>query len=582
MNIFFSLTTGFLFLFFLAGCQPSQSGQNNDGRFKVVLQTDWYPQPEHGGFYQALVEGYYAEEGLDVEILPGGPNTVSLEKVALGQVQFAMGKSNDVLMHISRGVPVIMVGALLQHDPQALLFHQENPIRDFSDLDGKRIMAGPGSAFLELIRRKYQVQFDLLPLDYGIGQFLRDKEFIQQCFITSEPYFAEKQGANPGAILIRESGFDPYHVWYTRSDFVQKHPDIVEKFSRATIKGWQNYLFGDRTRTNELLKSLSPKLNDAFIAYSVGALLEYGLVTGVSGDASVIGTMDPGRIQTEIAQLSELNILKKPVTLEQAVYDRYLTHPGELAFRNHSKDLEIVIEGESPASIRQFITREFLESLPHEFRPFTFTQKADPLAAKVVFLTSIFKALKIEPGEYGLLVNCGDQYQSNFGPTAFDSQKPYLVLEIDGLPTAEWAASKNNPDWGPYIIGIADERNLKDPGGKQPWGVTQLILQPKATYLESLHAHWPNPLSERGQAGRTLFIDNCLNCHALDETVGGHVSNRTVQILAAHAKSNPAYIRQMIYEPEKAFPDGIRMPAMLHYTGEDIRAVVEFLSAYSD
>ena len=313
------LTLAKIALAVFVGC-GKQEAQSSSSLTKVILQTDWYPQPEHGGFYQALVEGYYKDEGLEVDILPGGPNTVSAEKVALGQVQFAMGKTNDIMLYISRGVPLVMVGALLQHDPQALLFHQENPINDFSDLDGKKIMVGPGSAFIDLIKEKYQIDFDIIPLDYSIAQYLLDKAFIMQCYITSEPYFARKQGANPGTLLIKESGFDPYHVWYTRSDYAARNPEIMEAFSRASIKGWQDYLFGDSTKADALLKSLNPKLHDEFIAYSKQAMIDYGLVTGEEGDPEVVGTISRSRVEKEITQLVDLEVLKEFLDADAILY----------------------------------------------------------------------------------------------------------------------------------------------------------------------------------------------------------------------------------------------------------------------
>lgn len=323
----FCLTLLSLTAIILSGCGKQDSNYNGS-LTRVVLQTDWYPQPEHGGFYQALVEGYYEEEGLEVEILPGGPNTVSAEKVALGQVQFAMGKSNDLMNYVARGVPLVMVGALLQHDPQALLFHQENPIHDFTDLDGKRIMVGPGSAFIDLIKEKYQIDFDVIPLDYSIAQYLLDKTFIQQCYITSEPYFAQKEGANPGALLIKESGFDPYHVWYTRTDYALQNPEIMKAFSRASIKGWKEYLFGDATKANNLLKSLNPKLDDEFISFSINAMIEYDLVTGSTKDPEMIGHIDPARIEREIDQLIQLGLLSTHLKVENIIHQNSQRHPS--------------------------------------------------------------------------------------------------------------------------------------------------------------------------------------------------------------------------------------------------------------
>ena len=58
-------------------------------RAPVRLITDWYPQPEHGGFYHALIKGYYREAGPDVEILPGGPNAFPIQRIATKAAEFS-------------------------------------------------------------------------------------------------------------------------------------------------------------------------------------------------------------------------------------------------------------------------------------------------------------------------------------------------------------------------------------------------------------------------------------------------------------------------------------------------------------
>ena len=78
----------------LGGCRQ----QASSGLTPVKLQTDWYPQPEHGGFYDAQIRGYYKDEGLDVTILPGGPYVNSNQEVSVNAVQFAMGSSDNVLV----------------------------------------------------------------------------------------------------------------------------------------------------------------------------------------------------------------------------------------------------------------------------------------------------------------------------------------------------------------------------------------------------------------------------------------------------------------------------------------------------
>src|SRR5689334_7330440 len=85
----------------LAGCGRREEPASAPVRpvlRKVILQTDWFPQAEHGGFYQALAKGYYAEAGLDLEIWPGGPAAGIKLKVSKGEADFGMQRSDDVLI----------------------------------------------------------------------------------------------------------------------------------------------------------------------------------------------------------------------------------------------------------------------------------------------------------------------------------------------------------------------------------------------------------------------------------------------------------------------------------------------------
>ena len=94
----------------LAGCH-TQSSAPQSGLAPVRLQLDWYPQPEHGGFFAAQLLGYYKDEGLDVEIIPGGPYVSSDGLVASGAVQFGMNSSDHVLQAIANAnEPIDAVG----------------------------------------------------------------------------------------------------------------------------------------------------------------------------------------------------------------------------------------------------------------------------------------------------------------------------------------------------------------------------------------------------------------------------------------------------------------------------------------
>ena len=312
----------------LAGCgeKAPQTTVTADGRklTKVTVQTDWYAQPEHGGFYQALVKGYYRDAGLDVTINQGGPNIVPLQRVALGQLEFAIGRSDDLSVAVERGLPVVMVGALMQRDPQAIVFHQGSGIKSFKDLNGRSIMTVPGSNFLLLLEKKYGIKVSVLPLDMGLSRFLADPQFIQQCFITNEPYYLRKMGANPGTLLLSDMGFAPYRVWFTSREFAAKNPEAVRAFTAASIRGWSDYLTGDRTAADQMISALNKHLTPEFNDYCVGVMRDAKLVAGDPAQGEAVGRIDPSRIETLLKQLTDIGIITKPLKVADVFDDRFL------------------------------------------------------------------------------------------------------------------------------------------------------------------------------------------------------------------------------------------------------------------
>ncbi len=304
----------------LAGCSREAAPKVTPGGApaltKVILQTDWYAEPEHGGFYQALVKGYYREAGLDVTIQQGGPNSMPAQKVVTGAVTFAIGRSDDVAIAYGRGIPVVMIGALMQRDPQAIMFHRESGIHSFKDLDGRNLMAVPGSTFIPLMEQTFHIKVAITPLDFGLSRFMADKNFVQQCFITNEPYYVRKEGADVGTLLLSETGFSPYRVWYAKRSFLTEHPDVARAFTAASIRGWREYVTGDPTEANALIASLNPKMDHEFIEYSLKAIKDFQLVTGDPAAGETVGQIRRDRIAHELKQMADLSQFDRPVAVD--------------------------------------------------------------------------------------------------------------------------------------------------------------------------------------------------------------------------------------------------------------------------
>ena len=310
----------------LTGCgkkkEPAPVG--SAALVKVKFQTDWFPQPEHGGYYQALAKGYYAAEGLDVEILPGGPNAQVMATVATGRAELGMTNGDDVIVAVARGVPIKMVGAEMQRDPQGILFHAEHPLRELKDLQGKTLMAGAGSTWIQVMQKKMSIQFNLIPLVGDLARFMNNTEFVQQCFVTNEPFFARQRGANVGALLIASDNYEPYRVIFAGNEFLANHPDIVGKFVRASIKGWVDYLAGDPAPANKLLAAKRTDLSPEFMAYSIKAMNDYKLVSGDAQKGVSVGQLTTARLEKQIKLLQEVGVLDKPIAVSDVATFEFL------------------------------------------------------------------------------------------------------------------------------------------------------------------------------------------------------------------------------------------------------------------
>ena len=105
---------------------------------KVTFGTNWYAQAEHGGFYQAVATGIYAEHGLDVTIQMGGPQVNGTQLLMGGAIDFFMGYGSDALKAIQEGIPKVTVAAMFQKDPQILVAHP-GTAETLEDLQGRPV-----------------------------------------------------------------------------------------------------------------------------------------------------------------------------------------------------------------------------------------------------------------------------------------------------------------------------------------------------------------------------------------------------------------------------------------------------------
>ena len=286
------------------------SGASAHAADKIRFATNWKAQAAHGGFYQAIADGTYKKYGLDVTLIQGGPQVNNRPLLPAGRIDFLMtGNLLHSFDNVKNGVPTIVVVSMFQKDPQALIAHPGQGYERFEALK---------SAPLALIAKDAQFSWwqwlkvvhgfrdeALKPYNYNLGLFLADSKAIQQGYSVAEPIYVEAQGRfKPVVHLLADHGFSTYStVIEARAEMVAKQPALVQRFVDASVIGWVNYLYGDRSAAHALMKRDNPEMSDAELEASVALMKQQGIVD--SGEALTlgIGAMNPARIQDFYQQM---------------------------------------------------------------------------------------------------------------------------------------------------------------------------------------------------------------------------------------------------------------------------------------
>ncbi len=283
---------------------------------KVTFGTNWVAQAEHGGFYQAVADGTYKKYGLDVTIVPGGPNVNNRILLPVGKIDFFMSANTlQSFDAVANKVPTIPVAAIFQKDPQVLLVHPDQGIEKFEDLKKLTLFVSKEGivSYFQWMKKDYGFdESKVKPYTFNPQPFLADKRSAMQGYLTSEPFSVEKQaGFKPKVFLIADQGFSAYSTLIeTRRDLVEKKPDLVQRFVDASIIGWYNYLYGDNKAANALIRKDNPEMTDDAMAYSVAKMKEYGIVD--SGDTRTlgIGAMTDARMKDFFDKMVRAGVVK--------------------------------------------------------------------------------------------------------------------------------------------------------------------------------------------------------------------------------------------------------------------------------
>jgi len=249
-----SRTRGFLILIMvamlaaalLAGCTPKPQAPPDE----VTLQLKWVHQAQFAGFYLAQEKGYYAQENLKVNFVEGGQGVDMLDRLATGQADFAICSPDDLLVRRSQEMPVTAIAAIYRRSAVVLLSMADSGIVRPQDFTGKTAAAiARGSA------AEFEIQFrammtklgldisqvKLIPYDANYTAFLAGEVQVTPAYSTGGLIRLRQKGARLNLIWPRDYGIHFYSdVLATTDKMIAENPDLVTRFLRASLKGWQD------------------------------------------------------------------------------------------------------------------------------------------------------------------------------------------------------------------------------------------------------------------------------------------------------------------------------------------------------
>lgn len=285
-----------------------QQKSNNLKPFRFL--TDWFPEAEHGGFYQAQADGLYRDKGLDVTIGMGGPQINNYQLLAANQAECVIGYDLSTLNAISQGMKIKEVATSFQKSPEVVIAHDN--VSKIEQIKGKTLLVSSAemTEWYPWLKAKYHLDDTTVkPYTFNIQPFMNDPNVVQQGYISSEPYSIRQAGGKINVFLLSDYGYPVYGGSIVcRQDVIDSRPDDIKAFLQASMQGWKNYL-KDGTKANQIIFKLNPNMTQGQIDYGLQQMQTHGLVTGGDATTKGIGVITEKRMNEIWQMATSLNLV---------------------------------------------------------------------------------------------------------------------------------------------------------------------------------------------------------------------------------------------------------------------------------
>jgi NitT/TauT family transport system substrate-binding protein len=281
--------------------------------------------------------GYYATEGIDFAIQPGGPSIDGVAIVASGRWEVGqVSSSPSNMLAVSQDLPIKVFATGLQQHPYTFFSLKKNPIREPKDMVGKKIgIQSTGLVLLRALLAKNKIDeksMTIIPIGSDMTPLLTGQVDTVTGWLTNTSAL-KPLGADRVDLRLWDTGVRLYALpYYATNEMITRRPEVLARFLRATARGWA-YANKNRDAATDMLIKEYPNLNRADERVAVDALMSFAYNTNTFNNGW--GAMDRGVWQEQIQQYADLGQFTKRVPkVEEVMTMDILNATREYRLRN--------------------------------------------------------------------------------------------------------------------------------------------------------------------------------------------------------------------------------------------------------
>ncbi len=315
---------------------------------KVTLQLKWFHQFQFAGYYAAKEKGFYLDEGLDVKIKERDISLNNIQQIIDGKAEYGIADSS-LFLYKSNNKPVVIVSSIFQHSPNVLISLKSNGIDSPYDLDNKNVLFynNDSDGFsLFAMMRKLNVKPNIIRKreknDYL--KLVSEEVDLLPAYLTNEPFYFKKMNIKINIINPINYGIDLYgDMIFTNKNEVTNHPKRVEKFKRASLRGWE-YALNNKEEIIQLIhKKYYSSKSIEHLRYEADAIERI-----INKQAIPLGTTDKGRIKYIYNLYQEYGLLKNDLDIGDFIFEEYQQNQPKIKL---TKDEAIYLKNKKQISM---------------------------------------------------------------------------------------------------------------------------------------------------------------------------------------------------------------------------------------